>query len=296
MPKFLAEEKCRLRQVPSIALQFCCEAASRGVDQSFRLCLRSSISPAKLPAKTLDPPQTHAGSEQRDCYCGLDGSTGTSTATSDVPPGICGRCDVCGHPGHIRHFPGPAPVTGTWCDIHFRRAAWPHPLGHYGRWLYTGAVLALALIAIALMARRWRTNPMELFAAAVHTVIDELESAGHEIVEAEFDASFTPNVVASKDGELLFVLVQVLLGPHIADFSESVFHSEIVPFAESVSSHPKASTVAAHAAQHHARAAFALICMLPTDESDEDGDPAYMGRAFPLRGVDSSGKLTPFVQ
>jgi len=80
---------------------------------------------------------------------------------------------------------------------------------------------------------------MELFAAAVHTVIDELESAGHEIVEAEFEVSFTPNVVALKDGELLFVLIQVLLGPHIAEFSESVFTSEIIPFARAVSSHPE---------------------------------------------------------
>lgn len=136
---------------------------------------------------------------------------------------------------------------------------------------------------------------MELFAAAVHAVIDELESAGHEIVEAEFQASFTPNVVALKDGELLFVLVQVLLGPHIADFSESVFHSAIVPFAQAVSSHPKAPAIADRAAHHHARAAFALICMLPTDERDEDGDAAYMCRAFPLREIDSSGKIAPFV-
>jgi hypothetical protein len=136
---------------------------------------------------------------------------------------------------------------------------------------------------------------MELFAAAVHAVIDELEAASHEIVEAQFEASFTPNVVALKDGELLFVLIQVLLGPHIAEFSESVFHSEIVPFAQAVSSHPKASSIADLAAQHHARAAFALICMLPTDELDEDGDPAYMGRAFPLRAIDSAGKMGPFV-
>jgi hypothetical protein len=136
---------------------------------------------------------------------------------------------------------------------------------------------------------------MELFAAAVRSVIDDLESAGHEIVEAEFDASFTPNVVALKDGELLFVLVQVLLGPHIAEFSESVFHSEIVPFAEAVATHPKALTVADRAAQHHARAVFALICMLPTDQLDADGDPAYMGRAFPLRAIDSAGTLAPFV-
>jgi hypothetical protein len=137
---------------------------------------------------------------------------------------------------------------------------------------------------------------MELFAAAVHTVIDELELAGHEIVEAEFEASFTPNVVALKDGELLFVLIQVLLGPHIAEFSESVFTSEIIPFARAVSSHPKASSVADRAAQHHARAAFALICMLPTDDLDEDGDPAYMGRVFPLREIDSSGTMAPFVR
>lgn len=136
---------------------------------------------------------------------------------------------------------------------------------------------------------------MELFAAATYAVIDELESAGHEIVEAEFEASYTPNVVARKDGELLFVLIQVLLGPHISQFSESVFYSEIVPFAENVSSHPKASTVADRAAKHHARGAFALICMLPTDEMDADGHVAYLGRAFPLREIDTFGVIGPFV-
>jgi hypothetical protein len=102
----------------------------------------------------MSPPDRHANAEHRDCYCDLDSSDGTAAATSEVPPGFCGVCDVCGRPGHTRHFPGTAPVTGTWCDTHYRRTAWLHPMGHYGRSLYAGVALALALIAIALMARR----------------------------------------------------------------------------------------------------------------------------------------------
>lgn len=174
------------------------------------------------------------GPDQRDCYCGLDSSTRTATATSNAPPGFCGICEVRGQPGHTRHFPGAAPVTGSWCDLHYRRTSWLHPMGRYGRWLYSGIALMVLLIAIALRARRWGTRSMEGFAAAVNAVIDELESTGHEIVEAEFEDDYTPNVVARHDRELLFVLVQSLMGPHLSRFSEEIFHTELLPAAAAV--------------------------------------------------------------
>ena len=42
----------------------------------------------------------------RKCYC---------------QPGAshCGKCQVCGRPGHVCHFPGPLPYTGAWCDAHY---------------------------------------------------------------------------------------------------------------------------------------------------------------------------------
>ena len=42
----------------------------------------------------------------RNCYCGEG-------------PTHCGTCQVCGKPGHARHFPGPLPYTGSWCDTHY---------------------------------------------------------------------------------------------------------------------------------------------------------------------------------
>lgn len=39
----------------------------------------------------------------RNCYC-RPGETS------------CGTCDRCGAAGHTRHFPGPVPYTGAWCD------------------------------------------------------------------------------------------------------------------------------------------------------------------------------------
>jgi len=46
---------------------------------------------------------------QRACYC-APGETS------------CGICERCGVPGHTRHFPGPVPVTGAWCDRCYRFA------------------------------------------------------------------------------------------------------------------------------------------------------------------------------
>jgi hypothetical protein len=44
---------------------------------------------------------------QRGCYC----------KPGDV---TCGECERCGAPGHTRHFPGPVPATGAWCDRCYR--------------------------------------------------------------------------------------------------------------------------------------------------------------------------------
>ncbi len=52
----------------------------------------------------------------KNCYCdpsrrlitGIDGWTLQ-----------CGKCDVCGRLGHTRHFPGPIPHTGGWCNYHW---------------------------------------------------------------------------------------------------------------------------------------------------------------------------------
>lgn len=43
----------------------------------------------------------------RDCYC------------SENHSGFCGKCEVCNKSGHTRHYPGPVPYTGSWCDEHY---------------------------------------------------------------------------------------------------------------------------------------------------------------------------------
>lgn len=44
----------------------------------------------------------------RNCYCKADQK-------------YCGKCDVCGNPGHISHHPGAVPATGSWCDQCYER-------------------------------------------------------------------------------------------------------------------------------------------------------------------------------
>ena len=75
-----------------------------------------------------------AESNARGCYCG---------------PGdeFCGTCERCGRPGHTRHFPGPLPYTGAWCDRCYRIVGWTHP----SRILQVGY---LALIAGAVVMTR----------------------------------------------------------------------------------------------------------------------------------------------
>jgi hypothetical protein len=52
-----------------------------------------------------------------DCYC--DVLSAEAKAELGVAEGFCGRCEVCGAPGHTRHAPGAQPYTGSWCDAHW---------------------------------------------------------------------------------------------------------------------------------------------------------------------------------
>ncbi len=71
----------------------------------------------------------------------------THEAASPVP------CERCGQPGTLRHFPGPSPTSGVWCDRHYRQLLWLHPSGHYGRILWR-VVLVAAVAAYGF----WRTR------------------------------------------------------------------------------------------------------------------------------------------
>lgn len=82
----------------------------------------------------------------RGCYCGLWEKEPEYLKRQGVPEGFCGFCDTCKKPGHTRHFPGSSPVTGCWCDVHYRRVALFHPLGVYGKRLWSCALLILVLL------------------------------------------------------------------------------------------------------------------------------------------------------
>ncbi|MCP4645191.1 MAG: hypothetical protein GY851_32415 [bacterium] len=60
------------------------------------------------------------GMKKRHCYCDLWEKKPEVLEQQGVPRGYCGFCNVCGEPGHTRHFPGAVPYTGSWCDRHYR--------------------------------------------------------------------------------------------------------------------------------------------------------------------------------
>ncbi len=67
----------------------------------------------------------------RHCYC----APGQAS---------CGTCERCGLPGHTRHFPGPVPVTGAWCDRCYRIVGWRSRLLRLGLPLLAAAALVAA--------------------------------------------------------------------------------------------------------------------------------------------------------
>lgn len=77
---------------------------------------------------------------ERNCYCELLGKDPQYLRDKGIPEGYCGLCEVCGAPGHIQHFPGARPYTGSWCDACLGTVRW--------RWTWPRALL-LAGLALA---------------------------------------------------------------------------------------------------------------------------------------------------
>lgn len=70
---------------------------------------------------------------ERGCYCaGIDAGF---RRKFDIADGYCGVCERCGKPGHTRHFPGPVPYTGAWCDRCYRIVAFTWWLRSPTSWL-----------------------------------------------------------------------------------------------------------------------------------------------------------------
>lgn len=94
----------------------------------------------------------HPDPEQRNCYCGLWEKSPETLEEQGVPPGYCGLCQVCGAPGHTRHFPGAVPYTGAWCDKHYRRTLLLDPRGAIGCYVWLAGI-ALLIVGASLFQR-----------------------------------------------------------------------------------------------------------------------------------------------
>jgi hypothetical protein len=113
---------------------------ARGIDShQRRVVIGKECDPtamAKSAADSTDP-------AERNCYCGLWDTSPATLEAAGVPPGHCGLCQVCGRPGHLRHFPGAVAFTGAWCDRHYRRTLWFHPRGSIGHLVWPALVAVL---------------------------------------------------------------------------------------------------------------------------------------------------------
>ena len=81
--------------------------------------------------------------ERPPCYCFLWEQDPESLRAQGIPPGYCGMCQVCGKPGHTRHYPGSVPCTGTWCETCYAKLNRGLPLGRIVQVLLLGGLLAL---------------------------------------------------------------------------------------------------------------------------------------------------------
>ena len=129
------------------------------------------------------------------------------------------------------------------------------------------------------------------FATAVNAVIARLEEDGYEIADASIDPHAPAHVVAERDDDLLFVLVQGLEGAPLSEFSEETYYAQILPVVESVAWHPKGRTIVDLAAPHGGRAVLALVGLIETDDLDADDNRVYLAKVFPFRAIDASGVI-----
>ena len=81
---------------------------------------------------------------KRGCYCELWEKDPSFFEKQGVPQGYCGFCEKCKRPGHTRHYPGPVPYTGTWCDRCYTILAWTWPVRVPVLWIFLWIPLIIA--------------------------------------------------------------------------------------------------------------------------------------------------------
>lgn len=67
-----------------------------------------------------DPAKWAAEAQRRGCYCEIWEKDPQFYPSRGIARGYCGKCERCGAMGHTRHYPGPVPYTGSWCDRCYR--------------------------------------------------------------------------------------------------------------------------------------------------------------------------------
>jgi len=83
---------------------------------------------------------------ESSCYC--EHIDDDFRKKENIPEGYCGICEMCGKPGHTRHYPGARPYTSSWCDECYAEISKPRkglPL------LYTVFVLGIIGISVFYM-------------------------------------------------------------------------------------------------------------------------------------------------
>ena len=101
-----------------------------------------------------------AVARRRDCYCRIWDTDPASFVELGYAEGFCGVCERCGDPGHTRHFPGPVPYTGSWCDRCYRFLMWTWPFRTVIGWVFIAIIAAIAFVVgrplFAAVARLFR--------------------------------------------------------------------------------------------------------------------------------------------
>ncbi len=87
-----------------------------------------------------------AAARERNCYCGLWDKDPATYEKQGYPLGYCGICERCGVPGHLRHFPGPVPYTGAWCDKCYLILKLTWPFRSVIGWFYVFAILGIVWV------------------------------------------------------------------------------------------------------------------------------------------------------
>jgi hypothetical protein len=104
-----------------------------------------------MPAPVLKVPESSSPEEweayarQRSCYCGIWARNPKMYEERGLPRGFCGQCERCGKHGHARHFPGPVPYTGAWCDRCYRITGFTWPLRTPVGWVVIAITMLRAL-------------------------------------------------------------------------------------------------------------------------------------------------------